>query len=363
VKYFQLAADQDDAAGLFMLAYMYYCNRGGLSDIEKAKELFLKSAEKGYPNGQYYYDMIVEQQERTKHDIEVVQGVIAAAEGDDAEAKYKLAQYYQYGTTGIEQNNQKALEYLRLAADAGHVPALLYLAQSYDYAYFDLPEDDAAALEWYRRAAEQGDESAFYKIGQFYENGYGGLEVNIDAAKENYSKGSYMGQWSIDRIETPARNRAEIQRLNEAVEAGDAEAQCQLGRAYAYGQLGLTMDEPKGVELYRAAAGAGNAMGQFYLGQYYYSGRDWLEPDHDLSLELAKKYLQLAADQGNTDAASYMSRNFSGKSLYVDSYFAQVSGASRSDGKVVVEFEATGDGTYGVLQVPCVLRLSCSRFA
>jgi TPR repeat protein len=351
VKYFQLAADVEDALGLYNLAYMYNYKRGGLDDEEKAKELYLKASEKGHPYAKDFYNSIVYQQETRKHDLEVVQGVIAAAEGGDAEAKYKLAQYYQYGTTGLDRNTEKGLENLRSAADAGYVPAIVFLGQCYDYAYFDLQEDDVTALEWYRRAAEQGDENAFYKIGEFYENGYGGLEVNIDTAKENYLKGGCQGQWAIDRIETPARNRAELQRLNEAVEAGDAEAQYLLGKAYDYGQLGLSMDEPKAVELYRASADAGNVMGQVYLALYYLNGRDWLEPDRDASLELAKKYSQLAADQGNTDAASYVTRYFSGKSFQAEGNLAVVSGVSRSDGKVVVEFEATADGTNGTLQV------------
>ncbi len=77
----------------------------------------------------------MEQRERRKHDIEVVQGVTAAAEGGDAEAKYKLAQYYQYGTTGLDQDKEKGLEKLRFAADAGYVPALVFLGQCYDYAH------------------------------------------------------------------------------------------------------------------------------------------------------------------------------------------------------------------------------------
>ncbi len=352
VKYFQGAADLDDPTGLYNLANMYFCKRGGLHDEEKAKELFLKSAEKGHAMGKSHYDTIVEQQEMRKHDIEAVQGVIAAAEGGDAEAKFKLAQYYLHGATGIDQNNQKALEYLRPAADAGHVPAMLYLGQCYDYAYLDLQEDDVTALDWYRRAAEKGDETASHKIGEFYENGYGGLQVNIEAAKENYRKGGEMGQVAIDRIETCARNRAELQRLKEAAEAGDVEAQYKLGQAYNYGQLGLAMDERKAAELFRPAADAGHAMSQCWLGMLYLV-KDWLEPDHDLSLDLAKKYLQLAADQGDTEAASYIRKYFSGRSTGDnEGYFAVVSGVRRADGKVVVEFEATGDGSDGAVKVP-----------
>ena len=362
LRFYQLAAEQEDATGLYSLGYMYHYARGGVSqDLEKAKELYSKSAEKGYPSGQSYYDSVVSALEYRKHELEVVQGVIAAAEGGDIEAMYKLALYYQYGTTGLEQNNQKGLDNLRRAADGGHVPAMVELGNSYNYAQFDLQEDDGIALDWYRRAADQGDESANYKIGEFYENGCGGLEANIETAKEWYRKAGSYGQWSIDSIEAPEKNRAELKRLTEAAEAGDPDAQCQLGRVYDYSQLGVTKDEPKAVELYRTAADAGHAQAQLYLGTCYFSGRDWLQPDRDESLEAAKKYLTLSADQGNTDASYYVARYFSSKSVYSDGLFALIKGVARSkegDG-VVVDFEASGDGSYPLQAIRRVIPLCC----
>ena len=243
VKIFQLAADQEDAAGFFKLAYMYYHGRGGLGrDFEKSKELFLKSVEKGHRSGQDTYDRIVEQEELAKHDIE---GVIAVAEGGDIEAKCNLARYYRKGVSGLKQDKQKALDILRLLAEGGHGPAMYDLAFIYENGDCGVQKDDTIALEWYRQIVDQGGDfakAAIHKIAQFYENGCGGLEANIDTAKEWYTKAGTAGEFDIHRIETPERNRAEVKRLTEAAESGDADALYQLGHAYFHGTLGLADD-------------------------------------------------------------------------------------------------------------------------
>jgi hypothetical protein len=76
------------------------------------------------------------------------------------------------------------------------------------------------------------------------------------------------------------------------------------------------MDKPKGEELYcPAEAEASHAQAQLAQGllkpRTTSVGRDWIEQDRDQLQELAKNYLQLSADQGNTDAIAQL-----------DSYFA-----------------------------------------
>jgi hypothetical protein len=69
--------------------------------------------------------------------------------------------------------------------------------------------------------------------------------------------------------------------------------------------------------------------------------------------EVARKYLKLAADQGNEDAAGYVDKYFSNKSVYVAGTFALIKGVgwSKEGDGVLVEFEATADGSAGPLQV------------
>ena len=301
---------------MYQLGLMYYNGpRGGLpDDDDKGKELLLQAAELGNESARYEHENILRCEEAKLHDAEVAQANIAAAEGGDAEARFAVAQYYEYGSGGLGQSNEQAVEYFTLAANDGLAKAQLYLGKSYDYGWLGLTEDDPTALEWYRKAADQGDEEANYKVGEFYENGYGGLEASVDSAREYYAKGGWSGQWAIERLDQPAKNRAEVQRLTEAADGGDGEAQVALGQAYDDGLLGLTQDRQRAVELFRAAADGGNVAAQILLGRSYNPNscifKDFLEPDPEQTLVESRRYLQMAADQGSDEAVSYISSWF-----------------------------------------------------
>ena len=362
-KYYQLAADQDNADALYRLAFFYLYGYGEtVVDEEKSKSLFLKSYEKGNSSAKQYYDEAVEKEERRKHDAEEVQKALAGAAEGDVEAMYNLCQYYFLGAPGLEADSQKGEEYMRRSAEGGHVPAMVMMGNGYHGGYYNMENNDVTALEWYRRAADQGGEAAraaFAKIAQFYENGSGGLEVSIELAKDFYRKSGPYGDWNLDRLEAPEK----LQRLTESAAAGDSDAQFKLGRVYDYGQLGASMDEPRAAELFRKAADAGHAEAQYSLGVYYNVracslGKEWLEPDKDVAFELARKYFQLSADQGNADAECSLACDFSkleSRCIEYDNYgySAVVSGLRRSEAAdgVALDFKATGDGSNGPLQV------------
>ena len=55
---------------------------------------------------------------------------------------------------GVQQNDEEAVHWFRLAADKGHAPAQFLLG----FAYLSgrgVGQDDAEAVRWYRRAADQ----------------------------------------------------------------------------------------------------------------------------------------------------------------------------------------------------------------
>jgi TPR repeat protein len=301
LKFWTLAADQDNFDAASKIGMLYYYGRNWLpQDNTKAKAFLQKGNDAGHYESMSLYQGILQREEYLQHEAEAVQAVIKNADGGDVEARFQTAKYYENGATGLEKDTAKALEYLRLAADEGALAtAQVYLGNAYDYGNLGLTEDDVVALEWYRRAADQGNEDGQFKVGEFYENGFGGLEKSIDTAKEFYAKGGYSGQAAIDRIEEPERNRAEVARLTEAVANGEAKAQAELGRLAEFGQKGVAEDKARAEELYRLSADQGNDLGQYYLGLYYVKA-------------YALKYFTLAADQGNSDASSakYRAENY-----------------------------------------------------
>ena len=274
------------------LAYMYMNGRGGLPvDLAKAKELALEGVQlHANCDCKDLYNQIAQSEKDIAVDADKVKALTEAADAGDAESQLQLAQIYENGSLALPADPEAGLKYLRLAAEGWLAKAQIYLGNSYDYARFGLTEDDVVALEWYRRAADQGDEAGNFKVGEFYENAYGGLDHDEEKAKEFYAKGGDAGAGAVWRLGEPERNRAEVQRLTEAAEGGDADAQGQLGRVYEYGTLGVPADKDRAEALYRSAAGAGDAQGKYFLALYTIK-------------EVARKHLQEAADLGHSDAA------------------------------------------------------------
>ena len=65
-----------------------------------------------------------------------------------------------------------------------------------------------------------------------------------------------------------------VEQLRKKAEAGDAEAQYNLGVVYAYGYgKGLPQDDKEAVKWYRKAADQGYAGAQYNLGQMYRIGK------------------------------------------------------------------------------------------
>ena len=88
-------------------------------------------------------------------------------------------------------------------------------------------------------------------------------------------------------------NKDDLLSLLKAAEEGSAEAQCELGIKYLWGN-NVTQDYEKSFHWTRLAAEQGLALGQNYLGDHYLNG-------HGISKDYAKAihWYGLAADQGH----------------------------------------------------------------
>ena len=88
----------------------------------------------------------------------------------------------------------------------------------------------------------------------------------------------------------------DIDRLREAAEQGDAEAQNKLGAMYAYGER-VPEDSREAVKWFRKAAEQGFAKAQYNLGVMYSKGKGVAEDDQE-----AVKWYHKAAEQGYASA-------------------------------------------------------------
>ncbi|MDH5558653.1 MAG: sel1 repeat family protein, partial [Alphaproteobacteria bacterium] len=103
---------------------------------------------------------------------------------------------YEYGQGGMPQDDTRALEMYRKAAETGHVGAQNNLAD-FIYEGRGIKEDKAGAVRWYHKAAEQGSARAQNKLGDIYHHGRGVVRDYVEAlrwyalaAEQGHSKAS-----------------------------------------------------------------------------------------------------------------------------------------------------------------------------
>jgi TPR repeat protein len=99
--------------------------------------------------------------------------------------------------------------------------------------------------------------------------------------------------------EKDASPAAYIETMRKAAEAGDADAQYDLGLMYHDGE-GVPEDYVEAVKWFRKAAEQGHAAAQFYLGIAYHGGVGVPKDDAE-----AVKWLRKAAEQGHARAQFY----------------------------------------------------------
>ena len=187
-----------------------------------------------------------------------------AAPGAEAPAaEMTPEELYQAGKAAHDAGDYgKAMEYFRLAADAGSVDGLRNIGNLYANGE-GVEMNPDKAREYYDLAAEKGDAKAFFNIGVMYEYGENG-EPDTGKAIEYYQKSG---------------------------ELGFTEAWTTLASLYLYGE-GVEQDTGKAVEYWQKAADLGDASVCYTLGTMYYSG-EGVEKD----IGRAAEYWQKAAEQ------------------------------------------------------------------
>lgn len=189
------------------------------------------------------------------------------------EKLFEQAENYANGADGFKQDDAKAFECFRKAAEQGHAKAQACLG----FCYFlgkGVRQDYAEAVKWFRKAAEQGQPDAQAWLGVCCENGYG-VRQDLEEAVKWYRK---------------------------AAKQGALDAQLLLGRCYAEGK-GVRQDDAEAAEWFRRAAEQGDSDAQFLLGRCYEFGNG-VEKD----LVEAVKWYRKAAKQGDSAAEKALIR-------------------------------------------------------
>lgn len=235
IKWYTLAAEQNDERALMKLGLNYMRGKNVPKDIGKARYWFEKAA--------------------TIH--------------KNAAAAWNIALIYS-GPNNLDPRKEIVLYWIQKAIDNGGFNYALGIGDLY-YRY---PEqrDYTKAFPYYQLAAEKGNSSyAMRMIGYMYEKGQG---TESDIEKAGYWVGQAAGlgdEWSEQHRERHAvdcRNQ-KFESCRFLAGAGNAEAQRLLALAYYQGQFGLPHSMQSYLTWITKAAESGSPRAQITLADTY----------------------------------------------------------------------------------------------
>ena len=305
------AADEGNAIALYMMA-AYFSKGYGVQPINEQKAIayFKKSYEAGYPVAGY--DVAASLPDGSPEQDEIrnnaKDNILELANEGDACAQNNLGLMYQNGR-GVEQSDEKAVEWFLKAAEQGFARAQNNLGVMYASGT-GVKRSYEKAVEWFLKAAEQGFARAQNNLGVMYEYG-DGVEQSYEKAVEWYKKAAEQGYDGAQcNLGVMYEHGFGVEKSYEkaagwylkAAEQGDASAQYNLGLMYLHG-TGVERSYEKAAGWYLKAAKQGLADAQLKLGLMYKYGLGVTR-----SYEKAREWLQKAAKQGHASAKEQLDK-------------------------------------------------------
>ena len=171
MKYYEMAAKQNNTIGMTNLADLYLRE----NKLKKAKPLLVKAAEKEHGYAQYLLAMnfFYYKQENNK---EALYWLEKSASNDEPEALYQLGLYY-----AEKADLAKSIQYYQRAAELNSGDALLELYYIYGEG-IGVEQDDDKALFFLKKVAELGNQEAIEELAAMALSGQG----NMDAKEAEY---------------------------------------------------------------------------------------------------------------------------------------------------------------------------------
>ncbi|MDE6110950.1 MAG: sel1 repeat family protein, partial [Eubacterium sp.] len=360
LKYYELAAEQNDVSAQYKTG-VYYYNGYGMDepDFDKALKWFKKVADQDDHNAQYYIGLFYEfGKGSTEKDLskaldcfilsakqknkDAIKKVLEFEEYDDVNVLAKLAKLYETGEI-VERNSAKTFELNQRIADSkDSSPQTAFYFGEYYCKNADV-KDEAKGIQYYQIAADKGYKPAIYelaihkenpskeqfdlllqsaqgedgipdamnRVGKYYVSGWGVVQRNLSLAFEWYKKAAHKGykrsQYNlailygtgIDGVIEKDENKAFKLYLESASgEDGIPEAMNMVGRFYENGWGNVEKDINEAFNWYKKSADKGYAPAQWNLALLFDSKKS---PYFDR--KMASKYLELAAEQGHIDAS------------------------------------------------------------
>lgn len=288
-KYYLKSANQGYSPAQNEVGECYYYGFGIAKDLDKAQEWYQKAATQDNADAQCGLGKIYIDKD---YYVESVKYLQKASDQDISIAAYWLAVLYQYGSNGIEQNDDKAFRFYTKAADLGNSSAQNELADIYIE-----KENYDKAFYLYKQSSKQNNKDALYSLGCLYSEGKTPYKEKDDVNaficfKESAELGLSVAKASVgysylSGIGTKVNVKKAIRWLKEAAKDGNSLGQANLGYCYMNG-VGVEKNYNKAVRLFNKAIKEDEPIAQNNLGLCYMNG--WgVEQNYNKALNLFRK--------------------------------------------------------------------------
>ena len=286
------------------------------------------------------------------------------AKGGDPAAQFNLGILYRRGL-GVPPDQWRAIGWFERAAVRGHPTAQYNLGLIYERG-MGVPPDRAAALRWYRRAAKptQGDDGfakararAQYRLATLLREGDGvnrsaGMYWMQQAGENGYAEAQFqLGLAYAAGKDLPREPAIAARWFQRAAAQGHPAAQVNLATLYESGN-GLPHDDALAAEWYRKAAEQDVTVAQINLGSLYAQGRGVDRDDR-----AAQGWYRRAADFGAREAFFNLGVLYERSADLKDdreAYFwyavAAKAGHRKAGLRLAVLREAIGEGEAGAIE-------------
>lgn len=151
---------------------LYYKNGQSVTkNIQFARDLFLKGAQKGYINSQRELAYIYLNNDVFKNLVEAKRWFKKAGDQGDSKSILNLAIIYFKGGFGVNKNLKLSAKYFHSAKSLGESLAESYLGDLYTFALEPSSLNVDLGIKFFKRSAESGEKIAQYTLGSYYHLG------------------------------------------------------------------------------------------------------------------------------------------------------------------------------------------------
>lgn len=275
-------------------------------DYEQAFYWISKAAQQGYRIAQYDLSVMYFKGEGVEQSYEkAFYWASKAAQQGDRNAQFNLAVMYAHGN-GVEADLSTALDWYTKAAEQGLAQAQNILGHTYydGDAVAGVAQNIELSKKWLTEAALQGDAEAQFCLANLY--AYRIQPPNIKEAMKwamfSADQGNSYAQELCGLFLTEGKGIAAnptlaLQYIRQSAEQENEIGMHDLALFYMNGTV-VAKDINRAIELFRSASAKGFCRSSYNLGLIYGQGLGV-----PLDLHESKKWFQIAAHQGDEEAA------------------------------------------------------------